>query len=177
MKKLHLALLVFVMAFSLSCQKEENNTTTQQTQNTARTVDGITFTGQTVWLKFGTREDPGTGWECMSSYDYCEYQYIADANTHTVTAGEATGEIGYDDDGVLMIALDVSSLTTNDHNNCYSRNGEFHWGVGDGLRTQGFTMKNVDDPDQTTAGDITVLAGDYPVYEDANSILIVFEEP
>ena len=181
MKKLGTLALASVLLTAVACNKQlQTQSKTQNITNTARTVGPITFTGQTAWLKFGTRENNAGTWECMNSNDFCQYEYIQSPENHVITDGETTGEIGYENT-VLHVAIDISSLFVDDCDTCpkkkhYTRDGEFHVGASGYYTTNGFYIKNTQDSDPTTIGDIRVPAGTYPVYEDETSILIVFEE-
>lgn len=180
MKKISLLIILAITcATQYSCTKDSFTTATKQsppTQSTSRTVDGITFVGDIAWFKFGVRDNINGNWQCTEETGFCEYNYIASAAGHIPVDGEATGEMGYDSYGRFIIALDNSSLTSSEKFYA-SRDGEFHFDSRDGtLRVNNsFTIKNTADPDQTTDGDITIAAGDYPVFEDANSTLILFE--
>lgn len=179
MKRIGLLAMLAICTMQYSCTKNAITTPTHNNkatlENTSRTVNGISFTGDIAWFKFGIREDVNGSWECTEATGFCEYDYIASAVGHVPVDGEATGEMGYDSDDRFMIALDNNSMTASGKIT-YTRNGEFHFDGRTGtLTTSGFTIKNLADPDQTTEGDITIAAGDYPVFEDATSTLIVFE--
>ncbi|MCB0697553.1 MAG: hypothetical protein KDC07_09330 [Chitinophagaceae bacterium] len=176
MRKFRIISLASLLLITAACNKQTNtHNPTLNTANTARTVGPISFTGLVSWLKFGTRENITGTWECTNSYDFCEYQYVAPPVEYNVTAGEAIGEIGYES-GILHIALDKNSMTESDKSIIYTRDGEFHWSCQGYFTTSGFDIKNIDDEDQSSIGDIHVDAGTYSVYEDETSILIVFEE-
>lgn len=178
MKQLTTFIIAAVAIIIAGCNKYNQTTvSTKEHQALARTIGPIAFSGQLAWFSFGTREETEPGvWQCQTSYDHCQYQYIDNIAGHTVVSGEATGEIGYDG-STLIIALDKGSMTSTDVQGYYSRDGEFHYEAQGYYTTSGFDIKNVDDTDPNTIGDIHVDAGTYPVYEDENSILVVFDEP
>lgn len=178
MKKLQTILLVLCILTMGACKKngtQSINHVNPKSKTYSRTVGAITFTGQVAWLKYGTRTLNATTWECMNSYDFCQYEYLTGTVAHLPVSGEAIGEIGHIG-AVLVIALDKMSMTQNDINLYYSRDGETHRDASGKLITSGFSIKNMQDTDQSTSGDINIPAGEYLVYEDENSILVVFGE-
>ena len=178
MKQLATLIIATIAIIATGCNKHvQTNVKTHNYQALTRTVGPITFSGQLAWFSFGTREETEPGvWQCQTSYDHCQYQYVDNVAEHIVASGEATGEIGYDG-STLIIALDKGSMTSADVDGYLTRDGEFHYAAQGYYTTSGFDIKNVDDTDPNTIGDIHVDAGVYPVYEDDNSILVVFDEP
>ncbi len=178
MKQLKTLIIAAITVMAAGCNKDvQTNVNSHDHQALTRTVGPITFSGQLAWFSFGTREETEPGvWQCQTSYDHCQYQYVDNVAEHIVVSGEATGEIGYDG-STLIIALDKNSMTSTDVQGYYSRDGEFHLDANGFYATSGFDIKNIDDTDPNTVGDIHVDAGIYPVYENENSILVVFDEP